>query len=115
MTIWLDAHLSPLLAPWIEEEFGCTCIAFRTLRFQSTDDRKVFFAARLTNAVIVSKDSDFPDLLRLLGPPPKVIWLRCGNRTNHEMKELLKATLPDALRIIESEDLVEIKDARGSL
>jgi predicted nuclease of predicted toxin-antitoxin system len=111
MTIWLDAHLSPILAPWIQEEFGCTCVSFRSLQFQSTEDRKVFYAARLANAVIVSKDSDFPDLLRLLGPPPKVIWLRCGNRTNREMKEFLKATFQDALRIIKAEDLVEIKDA----
>lgn len=115
MIIWLDAHLSPVLAPWIEESFGCSCIAFRTLRFQSTDDRQVFFAARLANAIIISQDSDFPDLLRLLGPPPKVIWLRCGNQTNQEMKELLKSTLPDALRIIESENLVEIKDAHRSI
>lgn len=115
MTIWLDAHLSPVLAPWIEDNFGCSCVAFRTLNFESTDDRKVFFAARLANTVIVSKDSDFPDLLRLLGALPKVIWLRCGNRTNQEMKELLKSALPDALRIIKSEDFVEIKDARGPL
>ncbi len=68
-------------------------------------------AARPADAIIVSKDSDFPDLLRLLGPPPRIIWLRCGNRSNHEMMRLFDATLPDVLKLLESDALVEVKDA----
>ena len=111
MTIWLDAHLSPQLARWIESETGCACSPFRALGFQRSPDRQVFLAARLANAVILSKDSDFADMLRLLGPPPKVIWLRCGNRSTREMQVLFAATLADALRLLKSDDLVEIKDA----
>ena len=29
--------------------------------------------------IIVSKDSDFDDLARLRGAPPKVVWIRRGN------------------------------------
>ena len=114
MTLWLDAHLSPLLAPWIESQAQCQCAPFRTLGLQRTPDRQVFLAARLANAVILSKDSDFPDILRLLGPPPKVIWLRCGNRSTRDLQALLMAALPAALKLLESDDLVEIKDAASS-
>ena len=43
------------------------------------DDRAIW---RIANGLtIVTLDSDFADLAALFGPPPKVIWLRCGNQT----------------------------------
>jgi predicted nuclease of predicted toxin-antitoxin system len=111
MKVWLDAHLSPQLAPWIEAQFECECKCFRELGFQSSADRTVFLAARLVEAIIISKDSDFADLQRLLGPPPKVIWLRCGIRPNQKMRELLDATFPSALKLLEVDDLVKIKES----
>ena len=113
MTIWLDAHLSPLLAPWIAGEFGCECKPFRELGFQSSPDRTVYLAARLANATILSKDSDFAEIQRLLGPPPKVIWLRCGNRTNEAMKTILARTLSSVFKLLETDNLVEVKDGPG--
>jgi predicted nuclease of predicted toxin-antitoxin system len=40
--------------------------------------------------VLVTKDSDFADLAALLGAPPKVIWLRCGNQTAETIEKLLR-------------------------
>jgi len=39
---------------------------------------------------IVTLDADFADLSILRGHPPKVIWLRCGNRTVAEVETLLR-------------------------
>ena len=57
----------------------------------------------------MSKDRDFVDLSIELGPPPQIIWLTSGNTSNAKLREILSATLEDALRMIESgESIVEI-------
>jgi predicted nuclease of predicted toxin-antitoxin system len=112
MTVWLDAHISPRLAGWITSELDCTCEAFRSLGHASTADRDVYLAARTAGAVIVSKDRDFVEWQKLLGPPPKVIWLRCGNRTNEQMKSLFSSLLPNCFVLLQTTDLVEIWDER---
>lgn len=45
---------------------------------------------------MVTQDSDFADLAFLLGPPPKVLWLRCGNTPTRHVEALLR---PHALAI----------------
>jgi predicted nuclease of predicted toxin-antitoxin system len=38
----------------------------------------------------VSLDADFAERAALLGPPPKVLWLRCGNRSTEYVEKLLR-------------------------
>ena len=45
--------------------------------------------AREHDLTIVSKDSDFHQVSFLRGPPPKVIWIRRGNRTTADIEALL--------------------------
>ena len=52
------------------------------------DDRAVWEFARNNGFTIVSQDSDFADMAALYGPPPKVIWLRCGNQTTEFVEHL---------------------------
>jgi predicted nuclease of predicted toxin-antitoxin system len=40
--------------------------------------------------VLVSLDVDFADWATLLGPPPKVISLRCGNQPTERIEKLLR-------------------------
>jgi predicted nuclease of predicted toxin-antitoxin system len=39
---------------------------------------------------LVSLDVDFADRAILIGPPPKVIWLRCGNLSTEIIEKLLR-------------------------
>ncbi len=39
---------------------------------------------------LVSLDADFADMAALRGPPPKVIWLRCGNQPTAAIESLLR-------------------------
>ena len=111
MKLWLDAHLSPALAPWLRAQFGLDAHAVRDLGLRKALDREIFEAARLADAVIMTKDADFPALVELLGPPPRVLWLRCGNTPNARLRVLLRAVLADALDLIDrGEPLVEITD-----
>ncbi|HEY0430936.1 MAG TPA: DUF5615 family PIN-like protein [Pyrinomonadaceae bacterium] len=54
------------------------------------DDRAIWQYAQTNRFVIVSQDADFADMATLYGPPPKVIWLRCGNQANEVIEMLLR-------------------------
>ena len=109
MTIWIDAQLSPSLAPWITKTFGIPSQAVRDLGMREAKDFPIFKAAREADAIVLTKDADFPHLLHQHGPPPKVIWLTCGNTSNQNVRKILSRTLPSAVKLLEAgESLVEI-------
>ena len=59
----------------------------------------------------MTKDSDFVEMLQRLGPPPKVLWVICGNTSNARLREILSSQLPAAVARLEGgENLVEIGD-----
>jgi predicted nuclease of predicted toxin-antitoxin system len=69
----------------------------------------IFFSAREADATVMTKDSDFLELQKRLGVPPKIIWVTCGNTSNTRLKEILAASLRQACELLESgEILVEI-------
>lgn len=112
MTLWLDAHISPALVPWLRIHFGIHAVAVRDLAFRDAEDSRIFAGAKTAGVVVMTKDSDFVALLDRFGPPPQVIWLRCGNTSNARLKQLFLQALPIVLELIRSgESLVEIGDA----
>ncbi len=74
VTVWLDNHLSPSLARWIETTFGAPCRQVRELGMARASDRAIFEAARGAAHVYITKDRDFAELAGRLGPPPGVIF-----------------------------------------
>ena len=109
MIIWIDAQFSPAIAAWLSSTFSVEAIAVRDLQLREAKDAEIFNAARLSNAVVMTKDSDFLLLLERLGPPPQVIWVTCGNTSNTRLKEILTAVFPKAIELLEAgEGLVEI-------
>jgi predicted nuclease of predicted toxin-antitoxin system len=109
MTIWVDAHLSPAIATWITNTFEIEAIALRDLGLRDAEDVDIFAAAQAQGAIVLTKDSDFVDLVERLGPPPQIIWLTCGNTSNAKLREILSKTLPKALELLAAgEALVEI-------
>ncbi|MFN4149222.1 MAG: DUF5615 family PIN-like protein [Rhodocyclaceae bacterium] len=110
--IWLDAHLPPALAPWLVAETGEPVAHVRTLGLRDATDKEIFFAARQANAILMTKDADFTEMVLRLGAPPAVVWLTCGNTSNEALRALLKVTLPRALKLIgNGEPLVEITES----
>lgn len=109
MTIWVDAHLSPAIATWISSALEIEAVALRDLGLRDAEDTEIFEAAKAQRAIVMTKDSDFVDLVERLGPPPQIIWLTCGNTSNARLREILSETLPRALELLGSgEALVEI-------
>ncbi|BAY23260.1 hypothetical protein NIES2100_30240 [Calothrix sp. NIES-2100] len=79
MTIWVDAHLSPAIATWITNTLGVTAVALRDIGLRDAEDLEIFETAKSQGVILMTKDSDFVDLVTRLGSPPQIIWLTCGN------------------------------------
>jgi len=111
MRIWVDAQLPPTLANWLSASFELEAFSLRDLSLRDAQDIQIFEAARAENAVIMTKDSDFIDLVCRLGTPPQILWLTCGNVTNRNLRHLLTAPLPEALaQLRQGETIVEISN-----
>lgn len=109
MNIWIDAQLPPSIAAWLSATFRVNAIAIKDLGLRDSQDTEIFAAARTANAVIMTKDSDFVDLVTRLGIPPQILWVTCGNVTNRNLRQIFIQTFPNALRLLqEGESIVEI-------
>jgi len=107
--IWIDAQMSPVIAAWVAVNFPVKALAVRDVGLRDAEDREIFLEARKQSAIVMTKDSDFVTLQNELGAPPKIIWITCGNTSNARLKEILTATLSEAIELLTSgEDLVEI-------
>jgi len=111
MKFWLDAQLPPALAKWLTETFGVEATALRELELRDASDLEIFNAARQAKAIVISKDSDFAELVYRLGAPPQIVWVTCGNASNAHIKLVLEATFRDTIKLLEAgEILVEIAE-----
>jgi predicted nuclease of predicted toxin-antitoxin system len=110
--IWIDAQLSPALAAWVNRTYDdINAQSVRAVGLRDAKDEEIFQAAREANVIVMSKDSDFLNLLDRYGPPPKVIWVTCGNTSNERMRTILNRTLPSAVQMLEADEtIVEIGD-----
>lgn len=109
LIVWVDAQLSPALAPWLTEAFGVPAYSARYLGLQSAKDREIFGAAREAGAVVLTKDRDFVLLVEQFGPPPQVVWITCGNTSNQSLRTILSKNFRRAIELLEGgERIVEI-------
>ena len=112
MIVWIDAQLSPHLAPWLTEHFDLEAYSASWLGLRDAKDHEIFARARDEDVVVMTKDRDFVLLLANEGPPPQVLWITAGNTSNSYLKDLFARTLEQALELIrDGEPLVEIGDA----
>lgn len=115
MIIWLDAQLSPSIARWIAETFAVECACARDLGLRDALDPSIFAAARAAGANVMTKDADFANMVESLGPPPRVIWIRCGNTSNAALKDLLIRDLPECIaRLADGDTIIELGQAPDS-
>ena len=88
MKLLFDQNLPRSLVSKLEDAFpGSTHVALIDL--DKASDKEIFDFARLEGFTIVSKDSDFRQLSFVHGAPPKVIWLRVGNRSAKELRQIV--------------------------
>jgi len=88
LKLLLDQNLSYRLLARLEPVFPGTTQIHR-LGMEHADDMDIWRFAREQGFVIVTKDSDFFEKTVVLGFPPKVIWLKCGNVPIRRVEEIL--------------------------
>ena len=79
MKLLLDQNLSFRLLEKLEPVYpGSTQV--RLINLDQADDPVIWQFAKDNDFIIVTKDSDFHEFSLLYGHPPKIIWLKCGNK-----------------------------------
>ncbi len=110
MEIWLDAHISPIIAKWIKEDFGYETKSSFILQLQNLDDVEIYYKAKKAgHVIIISKDSDLPSIIDRLGAPPKVINIKVGNINNRLLYGLIKTSIERCIRLLTQFDLNSIE------
>src|SRR6266516_2222554 len=89
MKLLFDQNLSFKLVQRLADLFPDSNQA-RLLGLDQADDRALWEHAKANGFALVSQDSDFADMAALHGPPPKIIWLRCGNQPTEVVEKLLR-------------------------
>jgi predicted nuclease of predicted toxin-antitoxin system len=89
MKLLFDENLSFRLCERLERLFPGSA-QVRPLGLGEADDRTIWDYAAAHGFTVVSLDVDFAERAALVGPPPKVIWLRCGNQPTDIIEKLLR-------------------------
>lgn len=103
MKLLFDQNLSHRLVSLLGDLFpGSEHV--RSVGLQEADDRRIWEYAKRNRFTIVTLDSDYSDWNRLLGAPPKVIWVRFGNATVDHAHAKLRASY-SKIKLLESDGL----------
>ncbi|MGH6925510.1 MAG: DUF5615 family PIN-like protein [Propylenella sp.] len=89
MKLLFDQNLSFKLCRQLADLFP-ESRGVRDAGLAEADDRDLWDYAKAHGFVLVSQDSDFAEMATLLGAPPKLIWLRCGNRPTSVVESILR-------------------------
>ena len=109
MKLLFDQNLSPRLVDVLDELYpGSTHV--QNVGLDRASDIEVWTFARRNGYTIVSKDSDFNERVLLQGAPPKVVWIRRGNCSTHQIEEILRhqKTAIESLDKNDNERLLEL-------
>lgn len=89
MKLLLDQNLAPRLVAALAALYPDSKHV-RDVGLAAANDDDVWRYAAAGGFTIVSKDADFHERSFVLGPPPKVIWIRRGNCSTTEVLTLLE-------------------------
>lgn len=89
MKLLLDENISSRVAKTLSDLYP-NSTHVRECGLNKAPDHEVWEYAKGRQFVVVSKDSDFEQRSLLHGHPPKVIWIRLGNCSTHDIEELLR-------------------------
>ncbi|MCC5946798.1 MAG: DUF5615 family PIN-like protein [Bernardetiaceae bacterium] len=117
MQVWVDAQLPPSLAHWLRTEHAVDALHLADLGMLQERDLIIHDRAKAQSraVVIITKDDDFVRLLGQFGSPPQVVWVRCGNVRNRELRRIVLEAWPKAIELLTAgEPLVEMRPRRDT-
>ena len=92
MKLLFDQNLSFKLAKKLDDVFPGSS-QMKLLGMEEADDPEIWNYARQNGFTLATKDVDYYERGTLLGHPPKVIWLRCGNQPTSHIERLIRSHL----------------------
>lgn len=93
MRLLFDQNLSSKLPKRLAEVFPGS-VQVSLIDLATASDAEIWRFAAAKGLTIVTLDADFAEMAALYGPPPRVIWLRCGNQPTHVVDALLRRSAP---------------------
>jgi predicted nuclease of predicted toxin-antitoxin system len=88
MKLLLDENVSFRVLKHLPVEFQGS-VSLKQVNLVESDDESIWTYARDNGFSILTQDADFNALTLTRGFPPKVIWLRVGNRTSEQIGLLI--------------------------
>jgi len=88
MKLLLDQKISYKIIAKLSSYF-LDSIHVREAKMQESSDREIWEFSKSNSFTIVTYDSDFSNLVSILGHPPKVIWIKSGNNSTDFLVSLL--------------------------
>ncbi len=90
MKLLFDQNLSPKLPARLADLHPDSDHVLN-LGLDQASDEDVWDFAQTNGFTIVTKDTDYPNLVTHRGHPPKVLWLRIGNCTTRQVEDAIRA------------------------
>jgi predicted nuclease of predicted toxin-antitoxin system len=100
MRFIVDAQLPPALARLIISK-GHVAEHITDVAPGDTPDDWIWKYALEYSAVVITKDSDFPDLVALREVAPAIVWVRLGNTRKQQLLAWFAPLLAEIVSLIE--------------
>ena len=109
MRFVIDAQLPPALARLLAAH-GHTAEHVAYIGLRDADDSAIWNYALEHQAIIVTKDEDFPHRLQQSKSSPVIVWLRIGNTSRGALLDWFEPLLPQLEMLIQNGDrLIEVR------
>jgi predicted nuclease of predicted toxin-antitoxin system len=102
MKLLFDNNLSPKLILRLASLYP-NSVHVASLQLDTASDLAVWQYAKEAGYCLITKDSDFNELLASKGFPPKVIWLRLGNCKTADIATLLQEQYTAIIEFLEDD------------
>lgn len=107
MKLLFDQNISHRILPLLADIYP-DAAHVREFALKDAMDRSIWDFAAVNGWAIISKDGDFHQFSLLFGAPPKIIWLRVGNRTTGELAQLLRSKRDDIKAFLQADEALLI-------
>lgn len=109
MRFLVDAQLPPALAQMLSAH-GHLAEHVTDIGPADAPDRELWLYAVEHEAVLITKDEDFPNMLVLGGAAPALVWVRVGNTRRRAVIEWFEPLIDRIVELIEAGNgLVELR------
>lgn len=105
----IDAQLPPALARLLQQR-GHEAEHVEDAGLRHADDAAIWQRALAQDAIILTKDEDFPIRASASRSAPVIVWLRIGNASRRALLDWLEPRLPAIeARLSQGDKLIEVR------